>query len=381
MDGEGAFRLFWLRAEAAAAGPRLPREVHLTARASVRREPAGESYALTLAGEGKDLLIVRADYAEAARRISGRWTLDGGDADVGPFAFGRSLPSFNAVSQGRFESDATFAETRASGTLDVSADRLAAASPALAGIGAIRLVADFDLSHRGSSIRVDRLKADASGARPILSVEGLQPFAFDFRTGELDVARADNDLFGIVLRGVPLEWAQPFLGDLGVTAGLLRGEIVASARNGGLTVRSKTPLAIAGLSVRRGDRVLARDVDVALGASADYTPQGWQVEVSDCAVSETGLQGPPILSFSMRAGRLSGAGQPVKAEGRIDARLPALFAQPAFRSGPSGPLFPSVGKGLLACDFTANLTAPRRCRRNWRLRALAGRPGRRRCRT
>jgi hypothetical protein len=358
MDGGRGFRLLWFRMAAVAAGPRLPHDVHLTARASARREPSGESYGLTIAGESKDLLSVRTEFFEATRRFSGNWMLDAGDADVGPFALGRPLPSFSAVGQGRFESDRALAETHVSGTLDVSADRLASVSPMLAGVGAVRLVADFDLAHRGSRIRVDRLKVAVSGARPNFSMEGLQPFALDLRTGELQVAHAGNDLFGIALREIPLEWAQPFLRGLAVTADPLRGEIVASARNGGLTVRSKAPLAIAGLTVRRGQRLLVRDVDVVLSASADYTPEGWQVDVSNGAVTGTGSQGPPMLAFSMRAGRLSGAGRPMKADGRLSAFLPALLSQPAFRGGPSGLSFPALRSGDLACEFTAKLTAP-----------------------
>jgi hypothetical protein len=128
-----------------------------------------------------------------------------------------------------------------------------------------------------------------------------------------------------------------------VTGGSLRGDLAVSARSGGLGLRSASPLTIADLSLTRAGQPLLVGADLALALSADYAPQGWQVEVSPGSLrrGETGLG-----TFTLRVGRLAGADQPIKAVGRLDADLGMLA--PVVAEGPS------LAHGAFQGEFTAS---------------------------
>lgn len=346
MDTPRTFGRFSATTAAAVSGPRFPQGVKLQAQIAAARTATGETYRLTLSGNGKDLADVSADFTVAGARIAGRWKLDLRDADLAPFALGRVLPVFTAAGEGTFETDASFAEVHAAGRLQGSADRLNVIRPELGAMGAVTVAADFDILQHGDSIRVERLNATLSGAHPVLNVHALQSFAFNVRTAGLSLADPTQDLLWLSLQGVPLAWVRPFTGDLAFTGDDLRGEFAASAQAGGLTLRSKAPLALNRLSIAKADIPLVRGVDVTAGISADYTPQGWQVGVTDFSARAAGAA---LLSLELKAGCLAGAGQPVKATGKWSLNLPAVLAQPVC----AGPL--QLASGTAAGDFTASL--------------------------
>ena len=314
--------------EAEATGPKFPGGVKLTVNFSVARTAAGESYAMAVSSGLKQLAAVETSYPAGASHLAGTWRLDMHDTDLAPFAFGRELPLFEAAGEGSFAIDAGFAELHASGRLNATADRLAAIKPAFAALGPVQLEADFDVARRGEATRVDRLAVTVAGAKPVATVRALQAFEFNLKTGELNVADPAKDLVGIVFQGLPLAWVSPFLGKTGIVlAGSeLQGEFVASARNGGFALRPKSPLTMGNLTVAlAGGRTLLRAVDIALTASADYAPQGWQLELAPLTVSSGGAT---LFALEAKAGQLAGREQPVKAAGTWTAQLPALLAQP-----------------------------------------------------
>ena len=354
------------RVRASAKGPKFPDGVSLSADLAASRVPSGESYTLALTGETKALASVAAEYSRGTGRVSGTWKLDVRDDDLGPFAFGRPLPLFDLEGSGHFDSDASLAQAQVSGSLDATVDRLAAVRPEFSAIGAVKLTADFDLTRRGALYRVDHLRAALSGAQPVLTVQCLQAFAFNAGSGELQVADAARDLVGVTLQGLPLEWAQPFLPGVEMSGRPVHGELVAIAGGGGLALRTRTPLEFAGLSIARNGRPLASGVEMQLEFAADYTPGGWQVEVSRCGAtgpapgSSPHSEGQPdlrsfLFTVSGKCGQLAGLNQPIKLAGRLDAGLPVLLAQPGiasmFRPGAGS----ALASGKLACDFSANL--------------------------
>jgi hypothetical protein len=229
----------------------------------------------------------------------------------------------------------------------------------------VKLTADFDLAHHDGELRVDRLAATLAGAQPIAEVQALQAFAFNVRTGALEVADPARDLLGIVLKDVPVGWAQPFLSGVVLTGDGLRGKLVASAREGGLALRSSEPLALPGLSVTRAGQPWLSGVDVSATLSADYTPAGWQIEITPCTVRRGDA---PVLTLEARAGRLAGAQQPVKATGRLHAFLPALLSWPAAEGGPA------LIQGEFAGEFTASLAEQSAYRAKFKLSGLAVSP-------
>lgn len=347
MDTPRTFGRFGVTTAAAVSGPHFPQGVKLEAQLAASRTAGGESYRLTLSGQGKNLADIQSDFTSVGAKIAGHWKIDLRDTDLAPFALGRQLPAFTAAGEGSYETDASFAEVHAAGRLQVSADRLQVIRPELGAMGAVTVAADFDLLQHGDSIRVERLNATLSGAKPVLNAHALQSFEFNVRTGALSLADPAQDLLWLSLQGVPLAWIRPYTGELAVTGGDLRGEFAARAQGGGLTLRSKSPLAVSQLGIARAGTDLLRGVDVSGGIAADYAPQGWQVGVTDFS-ARTG--GTALLSLELKAGRLAGDHQPVKATGRWSLNLPAALAQPVC-----GNAF-QLASGNAAGDFTASVT-------------------------
>ncbi|MEO7598143.1 MAG: hypothetical protein ABIV50_04380 [Opitutus sp.] len=325
MDTPRSFDRLGLVADAKAKGPELPQGASLTINITVSRNPAGESYALLLVGAAKQLADIRADLVSVKSQIAGTWKLDVHDTDLAPFALGPTLPTFEATGSGNFETGTTFKEIHASGQLDASASRLEVLKPELSAVGTMKVKADFDVLQHANSIRVERLNGTVNGAAPLATVRSLQSFEFNFGTGELRVADPAQDLVGISLTGLPIGWARPFTGEIEVTGGDLRGEFVASAREGGLALRAKTPLTAAGVNVANAGKPMLAQVDIALDASADYTPAGWQAQVVSLTAKS---KGQTLLSMNAKAGRLSGKDAETKATGSWNADLPAWSGQP-----------------------------------------------------
>ena len=341
MDTPRTFSRLGTKADASATGPQFPMGVKLSANVAAARDASGENYTLMLASENRQLVAVQASFPKTTLKLDGTWKLDLRDADLAPFSLGRPLPTFTAAGEGRFTSDPAFGEIHTTGKLDATADKLAVVKPALAGVGAVRLTAEFDLARRGDALRIERLTAALAGAQPVRQAQGLEPverpvarvqslqtFEFNFKTRELKVADPSRELFGVVLEGVPLAWAQPVLPGLTVSGGDLRGEFAGTAHDEGLMLRPKAPLAVTGLSVTRGGEALLRAVDLTLFASADYTPQGWQVDVAPFTARHADAT---LFVIEAKAGQLTGKDQPIKVAGKFSAHLPALLAQPAAR--------------------------------------------------
>jgi len=354
MDTPRSFTRLELHADAGAAGPQLPQGARLTLTISAARAATGEDYTVQVEMVGKRLLFVQAALPEAGGRFSGSWKLDARDADVAPFALGRALPVFTASGEGRVLADPQLAEIQLNGRLDATVDKLEAVRPELGGLGPLHLLADFDVSqlgdadasHRGGTTRIDRLNVIISGQRPVFAAEALQGFEFNARTGEINVADPAKDLVHLTLHGLPLAWAQPFLPGFSITGNDVQGEFVASARSGGFALRPNAPLVVTGLSVSQAGRPLIKSVDLTLSVGADYSPQGWQMDVGEFTVRN----GPTtLLTASARAGRLAGRGQPVKAQGQWQADLPALLAQPVAQG------LAQLSGGRARGEFTASL--------------------------
>jgi hypothetical protein len=362
MDTPRTFRRLVVRIDAAAAGGRFPPGAKLAVDMKAERSARSESYLFALAGKDKNLVAVQTDYSGDTHRLAGTWKLDASDDDLAPFALGRPLPAFAAAGEGSFDTDAAMNRLHVSGRIDATVDRLGAVRPELAAMGAVKLAAEFDLSHLGGKLRVDRLSVELAGVRPIAQVHALQPFAFDVRTGALEVADPAHDLVGIALEDLPVDWAQPFLSGVVLTGGGLRGDFVASARAGGLALRAPTPLTVAGLSVTRSGQPLLSGVDVAVSLSADYTPLGWEVQVSPCAVQRGGAT---LFTLEATAGRLAGANQPTKAAGRLKASLPALLS-----GSPAGGI-PAFTRGEFDGQFSVILGETSAYQANIKLSGLA----------
>jgi len=365
MDTPRTFARLVAAIAADATGANFPGGVKLEADLSAARSAGGEDYAVAVRSGPKQIAAVETSYAAGESHLRGAWRIDMHDADLAPFVLGRELPVSEAVGEGRFDLDTSFVELSATGHLNATATGLAAINPDLAVLGSVQLAADFDVAQRGDATRVDRLAVTITGAKPVATVRALQAFEFNPKTGELNVADPAKDLLGVVFQGLPLAWVAPLLSATGIaaTGNELEGELVASARNGGFTVRSKTPLTIGNVSLALNDgRPLLRAVDLMLSASADYSPRGWQVEFAPLSARSGGL---PLFAIALKAGRLAGADQPIKLAGDWTAQLPALLAQP-----PTAGIAVMTG-GQAQGEFAASLGAKRELQVKLALTGLA----------
>jgi hypothetical protein len=193
-------------------------------------------------------------------------------------------------------------------------------------------------------------------------VRSLQSFEFNLRSGELNVVDPARELLVFTLQGLPLAWAQPFLPDIRLTGGELRGEFAATANNGGLALRPRGPLSVNGLNVFQNGRPLLRALDVSLDLGVDYAPAGWQADISALTLRSSGLE---LLQLKAKAGQLSGRDQALKVTGRWNANLAALIAQPIAAA--------SVGlaRGTASGDFVASVAAKTEVELNLTLAGLA----------
>lgn len=364
MDSARTIGRFFADPTAVAVGPQFPAGVTLSAAFSAARTVAGESYTLTVANPAQQLVAATAELVAVNRALAGTWKIDLRSADLAPFTLGRALPTFASNGSGEFSADTMFHEIRASGQFDVKAEELAVLKPELAAIAAIRVLAAFDLTQRGDTTRIERLNTAISGARPVGIVQSLQPFEFNFKTGELKVADPARELVAIMLQGVPLAWAQPFLPDFTLTGGDLRGEFAVTANNGGVALRPRVPLSIIALNLNQAGLPMLSAVDIALNLEADYTPAGWQAAVTSLTLQSGGAN---LLALGAKVGQRSGKDQPIKATGRWNSSLPALLAQPAVG-------LREILAGNASGDFVATVAATAAFEANLALNELAAAP-------
>jgi hypothetical protein len=134
-----------------------------------------------------------------------------------------------------------------------------------------------------------------------------------------------------------------------IDAGRLRGELVATARGAGATVRSTSPLIAEGVTISQAGKQLVHDVAVSLNASADYTAQGWQAELNQLTMKGGEHT---LLSLDGKAGQLAGDNQALKATGKLAANLPALLSQPIAE----GSLLLTSGEGAVDFAISSNAT-------------------------
>lgn len=362
MDSPQTFNAVELDLNATASGPGLGQPIAVTLVARARRSGSAERYDLTVTKADRRLLAVQADLPAPHTRIDGTWNMDVRNGDVSQWVADRPVPSFSASGEGRWEADPGFANMHAVGKLAATVSGLATLSPDLSGIGPMKVNADMDVARSGGVLSVTRLDVRLGDGQPVATIHALQPFQFNPHTGELRPTDAARELVGIVLEGVPLGWIRPFAPNLELAGGGVRGELVATPRAGGLSVRAKSPLTVSALEVSRGGQPLVRGLNVSVTASGDYAPQGWQAEVSGVADAKGAAK---MLLFNAKAGQLAGAGQPVKATGMLGLDLGAWSAQPAAAR------FDALKRGNANVDFVASIGAKAQVQANVSLTGLA----------
>lgn len=339
-----------VKSDVVVAGKALVRPVALQANFSALRSGTSERYAATVMHGDRALLDVQAAYQAADRPLAGTWKVDVRNADFATLARVRSLPTFTADGEGTLGADLAFSEIHATGKLKAGVAHLETLWPRLADVGPVALAVDLDLAQRGNVISVTKLHGEVVANAPVATIDALQPFEFNPGTGEVRSTDDARDLLGISLQAVPLAWAKPFVAGLELTGHAVHGELLATPRGGGFTVRTKSSLSATGVAATYLGRPLLAGVDVSLNASGDYTPRGWQAELNGMTAKSGAAT---MLLLDAKAGQLAGEGQPVKATGLISVDLAALGAQPLARD------FARLQRGDASLEFTGSFGAAR----------------------
>jgi hypothetical protein len=362
MDAPRSIDRIEVTGAATATGPQFPNGVRVDMDTSAARLASGESYGFTLRSGRRVLFGAQGELPAGGAALTGQWSLDARSADLSPFALGRPIPEFAADGSGRFALDRAFAEIQAAGRIKATTRNLQALDPRLRAVGALELAVDFDLVSRDADVRLSRLHLDVSAERPVLGVTLLQGVEFSRATGELRVADIASDLLRVQLKGVPLAWAQPVLGDTVVTGDDLRGGFVANVRSGRLVLRPTDPLSVQGLTVAQAGQGWIEAVDFSAQATLDYAPTGWQADVASLSFRRDGRS---LAEITLKAARAGGSDQAVNVRGTYALDLAALVEQPAFIA------FGTLQSGQAEGDFSASLAAVQRLAAKLLLRDLA----------
>ncbi len=361
MPSTRSFGKVALQFDATARGQRFPQGLGLKGEVAATRGQDGETYVARLGGS-RNLVDLHVELPSGGERLAGAWKLDVRDADVAPFSLGVPVPEFALVGDGVIDADAAFTAIHLAGRLDATVDRWHVVRKELAALGRLQVTADFDLTEQGGTLGVRKLDLAVRGAAPLAEVRSLQAFDFTPATRALRTADTERDLLGIVLHAVPVDWVRPWIADVQVSGGRVRGGLTARAHQGGISLRSTTPLTVEAVGVSRAGRPLLRDIDLSLRAAADFTPQGWQADLSEAAARSGHAE---LADFEFRLGRLAAAGQPVKLAGRASLRLPVLVAQPGLAGSVA------LRSGAATVEFAATLDGKRELQAKADLRDLS----------
>ncbi len=310
-----------LQAALSAEGGALPGNLALAA--SVAR-PGGvgkETYRVDLSRGARHLATVLANHPSAAGGFDGTWSVDLRDSDVTGLFPDHPFPAIATAGEGRFDADGDFARVHATGRLNSAAGRLGVVAPVLARVGDVTVVADFDLSRSGRSVRFDRLSVAVAGRRPIAAVKSLQPFTFDEKTSGLTPGDSNADWFEGSVQGLPLGWFAGMVDGITLVGNDATGEFLVRPTAEGVAVVSKTPLAATAVAIKCGDRALGQGLDLSLPLTAEFSPKGWQMQATPLTL---GVDGQRLATIEAKASGTAESDGKIQVSGTWHADLAAL---------------------------------------------------------
>ena len=345
LDRESRLERVGARMAATANGPLLRAPARLEGDITLARKGAGESYSLALrspetGAEGR-LLDVAAAWEPGAPGLAGSWQIRLSRPQLAPFLPGAALPEFSVTGDGRFEPVAEGRSVRLTGRLTGDCGRLEILDPRLGAVGRLGATAAFDLEYGRGSARVGRCVLSLSGANPAVSLETIQPFSVELRTGALTAADPARELVRIGLEGVPTAWVRPFVQGIDLNGGELKGALAASLREGRIELRTTSALTVKGLALAAHGRALLPAGDLRIEAGLERTGAATRLRLDDLAVETAAgdridVRGELILAAGAAAERT--------------ARIEVTGVLPALLDGLL-PIGPVQGRAAAACTL------------------------------
>lgn len=262
-----------------ADGPQIVGQSQLKLSAGVSPQAGAAGYSIrvdTVHGGGtENIFSVDATAPAQGARVTGRWSLQASDTQVGHFFIRGGLPKFTAKGAGEFalQTDTGAADFR--GHLDASVSALEALQPALRALGTVTVFTEFDVATGAQEVNLNALTLRVAGDRPVLLAETKRVIAIDRSSGRLKVAPGTGDVGRLVLQGIPLAWIRPFVAGFDVSGGAMAGEFAVRAGDQRVEVISVAPVVVDRLSLAREGRLLLDRAairvspDLVLGADSD----------------------------------------------------------------------------------------------------------------
>ena len=291
---------------------------------------AGETYSVEIGRGGRSLVAIKASVPGEARHLSGTWSIDLRDSDLGAFAPDRSLPNFSVSGTGQFDTDSSFARVHARGTLGGIAAHLGVLARPLDGLGTTSVDARFDATQSGHSVRFDSLRVSLGREKPAAVAQSLQPFDVDERTGELSLAGPLADWMEVSVPGFPMAWLSGLAEGYTFTGAEATGELVVRPSKGGFALRPKTPITASGVSVSGPAGVLGQGLDLSLSPTVELTRRHWGVQLAPLTIDSSGRR---LMTLEADASGAPGNSRQVAIKGKWSAdvgAVAALHAAPAL---------------------------------------------------
>jgi hypothetical protein len=348
-----------LKTGLAAKGMAVQQDLQMVGDFAASRTADSVVYSVDLTSHGRRFVSLLAHGAGSAGQLSGTWKVDLRDTDFGLFAGDHDLPVGSATGEGRFEAIPARLQVRAMGSLKIGARHLESMSPALAPVSSLTVDATFDVTHRGDSLKINRLAIAATGLKPLGTARLRQPFTIDETTWDYKPSDPKGPWAEGTIQGIPLGWiTTEIVHGLSITGGELSGGWVVRTVPGGFFVDSLSPFAAKGIGLQWNGATVIEGLDCSVRGSATHTENGWQMQWSPLTLSRGGaVIGHVTAEFTPPAEGES----MTKVKGKWDLDGAALLPQvdPANREwlrsvrSASADFTGRVGMGSI---FDANLT-------------------------
>jgi hypothetical protein len=248
-----------------------------------------EVYLVELRREARSLAKVVASFQRENANLAGTWSVDLRDIDTGsliPAAFAQVLA---ATGEGTFDSDVLFTSLHVAGKLKSTGRHFGFLAAPPGGPNVAALEANFDLSRRGTSLRVDRLNLSITTPEPVVVVDFIQPFEWDETTHQFTPADSRSEWVQISLRKLPLTWLPAANAGFAFVSGEVSGNIAVSGAGENCVVRSTEPLVATEVSAQTAGRIIARGLDLSATVRAELTPkESWLVRVAPLTLATDG---------------------------------------------------------------------------------------------
>lgn len=307
-----------------------PAEMSWTSDAVLARGVEGEACSFALMRAGRAVAQVEAKRAPSTSRLTGTWSVDLRAAELNAlFAF--AAPETLTMSgEGRLEAEPALARSLVEGHLSARGLPAAVIAPQLARAGLLSATLSFDLAHEGRFLRVNHCSGEAGIDRPVVAWQSVQPAEIDENDGAIRLIDPDTDWFEIEVRALPAAWLSAAGDRWRATAGELSGHLAARGTDHRMVVRTKAPLAIAGLAMRGASGPLMESLDGTVAGAAEFTPRQRELRLEPLTLACAGRE---VASLKAKLARPVGADQPATVTASWSADLDSLAAQPLNREG------------------------------------------------